>query len=139
MDISLLLKEHRFQDDCIDRLEAIRWKGIPTCPYCLSFNSTQIKNHKRHHCNTCNTDFSVTVGTIFHKTRVPLRTWFIAILYLTYESKPVSVRGLAIRLKVNKNTAWRITTKINQASIADKILLQNIYTFFKGPEKQEKH
>ena len=72
-------------------------------------------NESRHHCNNCKTSFSATVGTVFHHTHVPLQKWFLAIFLALNVEKRRSARQLARDLQVNKNTAWRITTKIREA------------------------
>lgn len=61
---------------------------------------------RRYHCNNCFSSFSVTVGTIFHRTRLPLSTWFDAMVLL--RSSSFSSRDLAKRLGINKSSAWRI-------------------------------
>ena len=70
---------------------------------------------KRHHCNNCNTTFSVTVGTIFHHTHLPMQKWFLAVTFVLNAKKGISSRQLARDLKVNKDTAWRMGMKIREA------------------------
>lgn len=69
----------------------------------------------RHRCNNCNTAFSVTVGTVFHRTHLPLRKWFAAISLILDARKPISARNLARQLGTNKNTAWQLNRKIGLA------------------------
>jgi transposase-like protein len=103
------------QGSCIEHLEQVRWHGKAICPYCQSPKNTSLPEEKRHHCNTCNTSFSVTVGTIFHHTRLPLQKWFLAVTLILNAQKGISSRQLARDLKVNKDTAWRISMKICEA------------------------
>ncbi|MFX0201334.1 MAG: transposase [Candidatus Hodarchaeota archaeon] len=103
------------EGDCIAYLENIFWGERPICPYCRSENTTRMKKEHRHHCNTCYTSFSVTVGTIFHRTRLPLQKWFLAIAVILNAEKDISARKLARYLRVNKDTAWRMNTKIREA------------------------
>ena len=70
---------------------------------------------RRHHCYACKTSFSVTVGTIFHRTHLPLQKWFLAISLMLNARKGVSAMQLPRDLKVNKNTAWRISMQIRRA------------------------
>lgn len=100
---------------CIKFLEQMRWQGKPTCPYCRMHFSTPLPAENRHHCNTCNVAFSVTVGTMFHKTRAPLQVWFCAINLMARAPKGMPVRVLAQQLHINKNTAARIALQIRQA------------------------
>lgn len=96
------------QAECIAILEKIRWGGIPKCPYCESAKSRKLKNEHRYQCNDCYTSYSVTVGTIFHKTHVELGKWFLAIDYFEATNGSISVRDLASAIEVNKNTANRM-------------------------------
>ena len=119
-------RKYPTQKDCLKQLEKLRWSDLPTCPYCSSGNSTSLPKESRHHCNNCNTTFSVTVGTIFHHTKVDLQKWFMAILLLLEVKKGLSVRQMAEGLKVNKNTAWHMRTRIGNAGRSDLWLLRRI-------------
>ena len=114
----------RNHEDCIALLEQIRWSGKPKCPYCHSVNSTAIKNEHRYHCNTCFTSYSVTVGTLFHKTHVDLHKWFLAIPLVLNSPEGISVRQLAKEIGVNKNTACYIIKRICKAMTQEQELLQ---------------
>lgn len=115
MDIVEIFAKFPTQDDCIAYLERVRWHGKPVCPYCNAQNSTPVKNETRHHCNNCNTTFSVTVGTIFHDTRLPLQKWFLALSLILNAKKGIAARQLGRDLKVNKNTAWLLAMRIRKA------------------------
>lgn len=101
--------------DCIVHLEAVRWKGEPHCPYCGAFGSSPLPKEHRHHCNACKTTFSVTVGTIFHHTHLPLQKWFLAVALVLNAKKGLSARQVARDLQVNKNTGWRMGMQIRKA------------------------
>jgi len=110
-----VFKRFPTQEDCVSYLEQVRWGDAPKCPYCGSDNSTPLPNEKRHHCNNCNTSYSVTVGTIFHRTHLPLQKWFLAISLILNARKGISARQLARDIEVHRNTAWRISMKIREA------------------------
>ena len=101
----------------------MRWPDKPKCPYCESTYSTPMPKEHRHHCNTCNTSFSVTVRTIFHKTKLDLQKWFLAITLILNAKKGISARQLARDLNVNKNTAWYMGMRIRKAMIEQRDLL----------------
>jgi len=115
MDIVEIFELFSDQDSCIFYLEKVRWGEKPKCPYCKSSNSTPMPKQKRHHCNSCNISFSVTVGTIFHHTHLPLQKWFLAITLTLNAKKGIAARQLARDIRVNKDTAWRIDMKIRDA------------------------
>jgi transposase-like protein len=112
--------------DCLTLLEQIRWGGIPQCPYCQSTNSTAITKERRYHCNACFTSYSVTVNTLFHKTRVDLQKWFLAIRLVLNFSEGITVRQLAKEIGVNKNTACYMLKRIRKAIAEESELLQRL-------------
>lgn len=101
--------------DGIHKLELIRWKGQARCPYCGSANATALPAEHRYHCNTCNTSFSVTVGTVLHRTRLELGLWIRAINLVLGTNGRISARRLASELNVDKNTACSLSHKIQVA------------------------
>ena len=115
MNIVEIFDRFPTHEDCIEYLEKVRWNGNPKCPYCQSLNSTPAPNEHRYHCNNCNISFSVTVRTIFHHTHLSLQKWFLAIILILNAKKGISSRQLSRDLKVNKNTAWRISMEISKA------------------------
>lgn len=112
---------------CYQLLQELRWRGNPLCPYCKSTASSKTEIN-RLHCNTCNTTYSVTVKTIFHKTRISLDKWFVMIYLRLQQGEDLTVRQWAQLLGVHKNTAHRMSLRIT-ASLAtpkQRQLLWNI-------------
>uniref|UniRef100_A0A8J7A1V5 Transposase n=2 Tax=Desmonostoc muscorum TaxID=1179 RepID=A0A8J7A1V5_DESMC len=116
----------RNHEECVVLLEQIRWNGKPKCPYCESTNATAYKNERRYHCNECFTSYSVTVGTLFHKTHVELQKWFVAIHLVLNSPGGISVRQLAKEIRVNKNTASYMIERIREAKIEEQELLKKL-------------
>jgi transposase-like protein len=115
MNIISIYRKFPTDNDCLSHLEQVRWDGTPACPYCKSTKTTPAPKEKRHHCNACNTSFSVTVGTIMHKTKMPLQKWFLAISLILNAKKGISSRQLARDLEVNRNTAWYLAMRVRKA------------------------
>jgi len=115
MNIVLIYEKFPTNNDCIAHIEKVKWGDTPFCPYCKSIKTSPLPEEKRHHCNNCNTSFSVTVGTIFHHTHLPLQKWFLAISLILNAKKGLSSRQLSRDLNVNKDTGWRISMKIREA------------------------
>ncbi|MBD2501256.1 transposase [Anabaena azotica] len=113
-------------DECLTLLEQIRWGGKPKCPYCESTKATAYKKERRYHCNECFTSYSVTVGTLFHKTHVDLHKWFVAIRLVLDSPGGVSVRQLAREIGVNKNTACYMLERIREAATKEELFLQSL-------------
>ncbi len=126
MNIIQIYKRFPTEVDCLNHLETVRWAGKPKCPYCQSLRVTKALNSHRYHCNACNTSFSVTVRTIFHKTKIDLQKWFLAISLVLNARKGVSARQLARDIEVNKNTAWLVLMRIRKAMREQGQLLEGI-------------
>lgn len=126
MDLVEIVRAFPDESDCLARLEAIRWKGRPVCPYCKHWWSSPVPKEGRHHCNNCGTTFSVTAQTIFHRTRVDMRKWFLAIYTLIESRRPPSARDLATLLEVNKNTASQMLLRLRYATVEERQLLAKI-------------
>lgn len=99
-------------EECIARIEALRWPDGPTCPYCHRRRSTAMRPEQRHHCNACKTSFSVTVGTVFHRTRLPLEKWLAALFLMLETHRAPSVREFSQAIGVSKDTASRMVAQI---------------------------
>ncbi len=61
---------------CRDAMEMWRWNGSPFCPHCGGTNPYKLKDGKTYRCKekSCGKDFTVTVGTIFENSKIPLST-----------------------------------------------------------------
>jgi len=144
MDIIEIFEPFPDQEACLELLEQLRWQGKPKCPYCRSESQTPLKKERRYHCNSCNASYSVTVSTIFHKTHLPIQKWFLALSLILNAKKGISARQLAKHLKVNRNTAWRISTQIRKAMIEPEqrnmlIGLIEMNETFIGGKPRKKH
>lgn len=141
MNIVQIYKIFPTHKDCLKHLEAVKWRGNPKCPYCLSINCTSLKDDIRYHCNGCNTSYSVMVGTIFHDTKLDLQKWFLAISLILNAKKGISSRQLSHDLEVNKNTGWYLLMRIRKAMLQDSALLKGIVeadeTYIGGKSKNK--
>lgn len=126
MNIIQIYRQFPTNEDCLRYLEKVRWGQRPICPYCHAAKSTPVDKELRHHCNNCNTSFSVTVNTIFHKTKADLQKWFLAISLILNAKKGISARQLGRDIEVNKNTAWYMAMRIREAMLQDRELLSGI-------------
>lgn len=105
------------EDVCREYLENQRWNGKPFCPYCgHSEKIYSIEGGKRHKCGNkdCHKKFSVTVGTVFENTKIPLSTWFGAIYICTAHKKGISSLQLSRDLSVTQKTAWFMLHRIRE-------------------------
>lgn len=126
MNIIQVYKQFPTHQDCIKHLENVRWNNTPICPYCKSTKQTPVIKENRYHCNHCNTSYSVTVDTIFHKTKLDLQKWFLAISLVLNAKKGYSARQLGRDIEVTKDTAWRMFMQIRKAFIEQHELMEGI-------------
>lgn len=118
--------------DCIRHLERVRWAEKPICPYC---GADKVSRHRemtrddRWQCTAgagCGRSFSVTVGTIFHKTHIDLQRWFLLIALMLSAKKGLSSMQAARDLDVRQPTAWSMMHRARKALADDGALLAGI-------------
>src|SRR6478752_5117902 len=109
-------KEFNTDEQCRQYLEDLRWGGTPCCPFCGSINVCRFTNGKIFKCREkeCRNKFSVTVGTIYENTKIPLTKWFLATYILAVHSKGISSLQLANWLGVTQKTAWHLNHRIRE-------------------------
>lgn len=114
---------NKFNDEakCRAFLVQQRWNGSPVCPYCKGEKWYSIENGKRFKCgnNKCYKKYSVTVGTVFEGSNIPLTTWFPAMYIISAHKKGISSVQLAKDLGVTQKTAWFMLHRIRE-SLKDK-------------------
>lgn len=114
----------RFSDDmvCREYLEQLIWKGNPTCPHCGQNKPYKLKDQKTYRCSNkeCKKDFTVTVGTVFEGSNVPLSKWFVAIYLATNHKKGISSIQLSKDISVTQRTAWFMLHRMKTFLYIDK-------------------
>jgi len=103
------------EEECKAYLAFSQWGNKPVCPYCEC--DTCYTTAKRYKCSGCKRLFSVTVGTIFHDSKIPLDKWFIAIYFATMHKKGISSCQLARDISVTQRTAWHMLHRIRHTLI----------------------
>ncbi len=141
---NLLELQKQFKDEktCRDYLEKLLWNGKPVCPYCGNEKVYKRKDGKRYQCKECTNNFSVTVGTIFENTKIPLQKWFLAIYIATSHKKGISSCQLARDLGITQKSAWHVLHRIREMlnTNAKEIFTQLVEcdsTFLGGKEKNK--
>lgn len=100
------------EDKCIEHFIQMRWHGKLVCAYCESENISFLKGKtKRFKCYNCNKQFSVTVGTIFQSSRLPLRKWFAGLYLFLCDKKGISSVQLSKNLGITQKSAWYMLQK----------------------------
>src|SRR5690606_23738193 len=73
------------------------------------------RSRRLYWCSECTYEYSVTAGTIFHDSRIPLSMWFLAISILLHRKEKVSAKTLQRVLGVSYETAWSMARRIRSA------------------------
>jgi transposase-like protein len=75
---------------CRELLERLRWPEGVMCPRCKDARVSRMKDYARFECVGCEYQFTVTSGTIFHDTHLPMPIWFLAVLLICEAKKGMS-------------------------------------------------
>lgn len=111
----------RFIDPVAARkhLEALRWPNGAECPHCGLIDATPLKGKKHregvYQCNACREQFTVTVGTVFERSKVPLNKWLLCNHLLVSSKKGISAHQIHRMLGVTYKTAWFMCHRLREA------------------------
>jgi len=105
------------ESQCAEQLTRQRWPEGFRCPRCSGATRGYVASRRVHECKQCVYQCSVTAGTIFHKTRTPLASWFWAIYRMSHDKKGISAVQLAKEIGVRYRTAWTMQHKIRRIAL----------------------
>lgn len=120
--MTAILDQPRFHNDDAARahLESIRWPSGPVCPHCGGVERNSLLKGKSHRaglyfCGDCREQFTVTVGTVFERSKIPLHKWVLATHLICSSKKGISSHQLHRTLGVTYKTAWFMSHRIREA------------------------
>ena len=106
------------EEACLSYLEGLRWPQGFICPDCGVAEAPYRSSRTRLMCRSCGHQTTVTAGTIFDKTRTPLRVWLAGAWYLTNQKQGVSALGLQRVLGLGSyQTAWTMLHRFRRAMV----------------------
>jgi transposase-like protein len=108
-------KEFGTEESCASYLAHKRWKDGFSCCKCNHDKYYYISTRQLYECQQCHYQTSVTAGTLMHKTKLPLTTWFWAIYLIAHDKRGKSALSLSQILDLNYRTAQRLLRKIRAA------------------------
>jgi len=114
ISLSEFLKDYGTEEQCFNALTGWRWPDGFRCSLCNHEKYCQLNSRKLYQCNHCHHQTSVTAGTIFESTKLPLTTWFQGIYFITQDKKGISALALRRHLGISYNAAWRMKQKLMQ-------------------------
>lgn len=100
--------------------EAQRWPDGPYCPFCGSYDQVQrlggvAAERGLCHCKDCRKKFSVTVGTVMERSKIPLTKWLMAFRLMASSKKGISAHQMHRMLGVTYKTAWFLCHRVREA------------------------
>src|SRR5260370_4461168 len=120
MDANLPNRIYQDPEKAGRHLEQVRWPDGPVCPHCGTMGDaiTKVEGKKQshrpglYHCNGCAKQFTVTVGTVYESSHIPLHKWLLATHLLTASKKGMSAHQLHRMLGITYNSAWFMCHRI---------------------------
>lgn len=102
-------------------LEAMRWPNGPICPHCGAYERISPLKGKTQRpglywCGDCREQFTVTVGTVIERSKVPLTKWVLCAHLMMSSKKGMSSHQIHRILGVTYKTAWFMTHRLREAS-----------------------
>ncbi len=102
-------------EKCREMLVRLRWPNGAECPRCKT-KAVELATAKQlFYCKDCDYQFTVTAGTIFNDSHLPLSTWFTAVLLLVEARKGFSANQMKRTIGVSYKTAWYLCHRIRAA------------------------
>lgn len=109
-----------------EHLEALNWPNGPVCPHCGNVDQARItklagKSTRPgvYKCNECRAPFSVTVGTVFERSKIGLHKWVAATHLMAASKKGISAHQLHRMLGITYKSAWFMAHRIREAMKED--------------------
>lgn len=140
------------EDTARETLELVRWPKGPVCPHCGNLDQAKIaKGHGKasrpglYYCAACNGQFTVTVGTVMERSKIPLTKWLLAMHLMGASKKGMSALQLQRMLGVTYKTAWFLSHRIREAMVTpsrgplggEGKIVEADETFLGGKEKNK--
>ncbi|MFN3350780.1 IS1595 family transposase [Pseudorhodoplanes sp.] len=105
-------------------LEKVRWPDGPVCPHCGNLKQDRIakvegkkQSHREglYYCNECKGQFTVTVGTVFERSKLPLSKWWLAMHLMAASKKGMSAHQMSRMLGISYKSTWFMLHRIREA------------------------
>lgn len=107
------------EKSCIDHLVKLRWKARVMSPF-EPFSQVYECKSGRYRCRNTNKYFNVKTGTIFHNTKLPLQTWFVAIWIVSNNNAITSV-ALSQKLHMTQKSSWYMLQRIKRYLLTENL------------------
>ena len=137
LNLPALAKRIPDEASAYEFMEQLRWGDEPVCPHCGVVGGhyylkprdgerrtrTGAVTHRRlWKCHACRKQFSALTGTIFHRTKVPVRTWLFVLFEMVASKNGVSAREVERKYGLTPRTAWFVTHRVREAMRVDPLV-----------------
>jgi transposase-like protein len=123
------VRNFRNEGEAYEFLERLRWRGQAACPHCGServfylqpqgegrkTRTGKVSERRVWKCGACRRQFSVLTGTIFHGSKVELRTWLAVVVEMCADKNGMAAREIERKYGVAPKTAWFMAHRIREA------------------------
>jgi transposase-like protein len=117
MNLVDLNSQYSEESECRELLKRLRWPNGISCPRCSATTISTLAAQQKYECSKCEYQFTVTSGSVFHDSHLPLEKWFLATYILTESRKGMSANQLKRMLGVSYKTAWYLCHRIRAAMV----------------------
>lgn len=114
MSLRDFMASYGTHQQCERALERWRWPHGSVCPQCGHSAHCVLKYRRLYQCNSCARQTSVSAGTVFSGSKLPLTVWFLAMYLITQAKNGISSLALSRQLGISQNSAWLIKHKLMQ-------------------------
>jgi transposase-like protein len=138
LSIPALATKISSEAEAYELLESLRWNGEPVCPHCgvigkayylapkngvsrATRTKKTMSERRVWKCGACRKQFSVLTGTVFHGTKVPIRTWLFVIFEMCASKNGVSASEIKRKYGLTDKTAWFMLHRIREAMKLDPL------------------
>jgi transposase-like protein len=147
VNLMSLVDKYNTDEHCREALKHLRFPDGVRCLKCNSDNVAPVADRKVYVCYSCKYQFSVTVGTIFHDSHLPLTKWFLVTYLMTESRKGISANQIKRMLGISYKTAWYLCHRIRRAmeesdhKLSGTVEVDEMYIggHTKNSEKWKKH
>jgi hypothetical protein len=108
-------KRYSTEEDCLQAIQKVRWPNGFRCPHCDHDDGYRLHKRRAIECAVCKRQTSITAGTIFHKTKVPLLKWFWMMFMIAEDKGGASALRLSKQLDMYFKTTWYMLHKTRRA------------------------
>ena len=119
MSVNLTNPIFHNEDAARAHLESVRWPSGPVCPHCASAHATRLAGKSTRpgliHCNACEQPYTVTVGSVMERSKIPLTKWVLGFHLMAASKKGISSHQLHRMLGITYKSAWFLAMRIRMA------------------------